>query len=208
MNNSAAEMAAEQAVRAQLASRGGRVRSVLGVDPARYAKYKTPGIDQTRMISDPVCMLKDPERRYASGEQYIWRNPDDPITKAMCLRKVLTPVLTDEIDPNSPYANVYRAKIITKEGPREVVRTPAGLGLFKAPPSAQLSNLDQGLLPGEQWEAKYLEEFQDRRSEFGSDLDGLSDSSSQGRVRPNNAETHRMGGEGIVEIDTRRESPV
>ena len=169
------------ALRAQRAARMGR--GVPGIDMRRYAKFKRPGLHTARMFYDPCCMLKDADARRASGEQYIWRKPDDAYTKSMCLRGTLRPVLTEELDPQSPYANVDRVKIITKNGPREVVRTPGGLGLFVSPPADKLSPADMELLPGEHWEAQYVNDRADSADEFSSDLENLSKSSVMGRVK-------------------------
>ena len=158
-------------------------KRVFGQDVGRYAGFKTPGMDTAKIFYDPISMLTDPEKRRASGDQYIWRNPDDVYTKNMVLRGTLRPVYCSEIDIESPYANVHRAKIITKQGPREVIRTPKGLGLFVAPPGLELSNVDQGNLPGEQWEHKYMSDLSDQETTFGNELEQISSSSLQGRVQ-------------------------
>jgi hypothetical protein len=173
----AAETAAIQAYQR---TRSGR--NVLGIDRSMYAGYKTPGMDVTRMFSDPPCILKDADARRASGDQYLWRKPDDTYTKALCLRGILTAITSDEVDPASPFANIDRAKIITKTGAREVVRSPAGLGLFKAPPGIDLSAVDAGLLPGRQWEAKYLDDVTENEEQFQSDMEMVSRTSLTGRV--------------------------
>lgn len=173
----AAETAAIQAY-----EQSKRKRRVLGIDVSEYVGYKTPGIDVTKMFSDPCCMLKDADARRASGDMYLWKKPDDAYTKSMVARGVLKPVLADDIDPTSPYANVDIVKLITSQGPRQVVRTPAGLGLFRCR-MADMSELDKGLLPGKQWEGKYLADLAEQDDQFSADLDNLSHSSLQGRVK-------------------------
>lgn len=153
-----------------------------GKRPSRYAGFKTPGMDTTRIFSDPCSILKDSETRRASGDQYLWRKPDDPYTKSMCLRGVLRPIMAEEVDSQSPYANIDLVKIITSKGPRQVVRTPGGMGLFVCKAGMELSNQDQGLLPGEQWEAAYEEELAEQKEQFAGDMETLSQSSLMGRV--------------------------
>jgi hypothetical protein len=170
------------AVRSYAESRRGGPRYVLGIDVSKYVGYKTPGIDITKLFSDPCCILKDAETRRKSGKMYLWKKPDDAYTKSMVARQVLRPVLADEIDPASPYANVDLVRIITREGPRQVVRTPAGLGLFETADTETLNELDRGLLPGKQWEGKYLSDLADHGDQFGADMESLSNASMGGRV--------------------------
>ena len=177
--------AAEQAALASYREgqlRGGRRQRVMGIDVTAYAGFKIPGIDSTTMFSDPICMLKDADERRKSGKMYLWKDPADPYTKSMCLRGVLRPVTTDELDPASPFANIDRVKVLTKLGPREVVRTPKGLGLFEAPSQAAMADLDKGLLPGKQWEGKYLSELAEQGDRFEADAEQLSASSREGRL--------------------------
>lgn len=203
MNNalSEAEAAAAAAIAAQQVARG--TASALGVSSAavrRYAKYRSPGVVASVIFYDPCSMLKDADARRASGDQYIWRKPDDPVTKNMVLRGVLKPVMVSEIDPHSPYANVDRARIITKEGPREVVRSPKGLGLFVAKAGEHLSPVDQAQLPGEQWEAQYFNDVNESKNQFSADLEQLSSSSLEGRIN--------MEQSGLSEKDVQREQVV
>ena len=173
--------AAEQAAVAQM--QAGRQRNrVLGIDVGTYAGYRMPGLDNTVMFSQPWKMLKDGERKKASGQEWLWRRPDDAITKAMVLRQVIRPVTADEIDRSSPYANVDEVKLITRDGPRQVVRTPGGLGLFEIKNQKELSNSELGQLPGEHWEKSYLSELSEQGDRFSADAEAISSSSLSGRI--------------------------
>jgi hypothetical protein len=191
--------AAEQAAIQQYSQqqRGGRAKFVMGINVTPYAGARTPGIDATKMLGDPFCILKDGEKRRAEGKSYFWKKPDDVYTKAMVARGVLRAVIGDEVDPQSPYANVEMVKLITSQGPRQVVRTPGGLGLFECPSSEALSDLDRALVPDsagarvdkngnpvvKPWEANYLSELASEEDKWESGMETLSRTSMQGRVQ-------------------------
>jgi hypothetical protein len=198
MAGTADAFAAEQAAIAQYvqSQRGGRAKYVMGINVTPYAGARTPGIDATKMYGDPCCILRDADRRRASGKTYLWRKPDDTVTQSMVARGVLKAVLGEDVDKDSPYANVELKRIITSQGPRQVVRTPAGLGLFECPSSEALKEVDKGLVPDSAqarvdgngrpivrpWEASYLSELSEKQDAFSGDLESLSASSLQGRV--------------------------
>ncbi len=177
-----AEQAEIAAYRERQNRQYGAPRRVLGIDVRPYVGFKMPGLAQATMFSDPYKLLKNGDKMRAAGKQLCWRDPADPVTKSMCLRGVLRPISTKELDPASPYATVDRVKILTSEGPLEVVRTPKGLGLFEAPSSAEMQEYDQGLLPGDHWDKAYLSGLADTADQFSSDLETLSQGSLQGRV--------------------------
>lgn len=181
-----AEMLSAERAAIEAMQQGRGRKRVLGIDVSTYAGYRVPGIDTTLIFSDPPCMLKDATKwrtLIAAGKvDFFWRKPDDPYTKSMTLRGVLRPVLTDELDKDSPYANVDRVRIITKEGPRTVVRTPAGLGLFVCEKLDALTNVDQGLLSGKHWEDAYKAALADNEDQFASEAEQISQTALTGRV--------------------------
>ena len=115
----------------------------LGIDVTPYIGSRVPGYDANKMLGDPRCILKDtvPEAIY------LWRTPDDVYTKSMVDRGLIRPVFSDDLDRESPYLNVHLRKTITKDGVRQVVQTPGGLGLFVCSNSQTMKAVEQGLLP-------------------------------------------------------------
>ena len=173
--------AAEQAAIAAYQNRGRGRTNALGIRvPERYNAYRTPGLDATKMLSDPKSMLRSPK----DGATYIWRKPDDTYTKAMVGRGTLRPVTIEEIDPTCPHANVDNVRLITSRGPIQVVRTPGGLGLYEAPSSMAMSEADRALLPGEHWDAKYLEDLSELPQKFEQEVEKFTPGSETGRLEP------------------------
>jgi hypothetical protein len=166
------EIAAEQAARAAMAQQRapGRRRRVLGIDVTKYVGFKRPGLDTTKMFSDPTCILKDPK----PGAMYLWRKPNDPNTTSMIAQQIIKAVTMDRVDRASPYSTVSESRVITSEGAMMLVQSPAGLGLFEVNDPAKLTDGQKAQLPGDHWEHSYLSDLADSQDEFAGDLEQLS----------------------------------
>ena len=166
------EIAAEQAARAAMQQQRapGRRRRVLGIDVTRYVGFKRPGLDTTKMFSDPACILKDPK----PGAMYLWRKPSDPNTTSMIAQQIVKAVTIDRVNRTSPYATVSESRVITSEGAIILVQSPSGLGLFEVNDPEKLTDGQLAQLPGDHWEKSYLSDLADSQDEFAGDLDQLS----------------------------------
>jgi hypothetical protein len=176
-----AEVAAAQATAATIAANKTgqkRRKMVMGINVGPYAGFRVPGIDRTAIFSQPSQMLKNPN----PNSSYCWRKPDDAYTISMVNRGVLAPVKSSEVDMNSRFANIEIRKVLTKDGPQSVVRTPGGLGLYEIRNQEQMNNADLGDLPGEQWERAYLSELAGSEDKFAEDLETVNHESLGARV--------------------------
>lgn len=98
-------------------------------DVTPYLSMRHPGATPLRGMADPYCMLKDGEKKRSAwrgpeGGEYLWAVPNGKhsrVVRQAVLQRDLTPVLTSEIDTESPYAIVDDMRIDTKTGPQDVV---------------------------------------------------------------------------------------
>jgi hypothetical protein len=176
------DMSAASAEAAAIASArmpgSNRRKMVMGINVGPYAGFKVPGIDRTAIFSQPHLMLKNPN----PTSQYCWRKPDDQYTSSMVERHIMRPVTGDEVDRTSRFANIELRRILTQDGPKKVVRTPGGLGLFEIINPAQMNNEDQGDVSGEHWEKAYLAELAGSEDRFAEDMEQVTHTALQGRV--------------------------
>lgn len=197
----AAERAAVEDYQNRQDSRyGGRRVTVLGMDVTPHIGYKVPGLTGVGAISNPEKMLKDP----VPGAIYLWRKPDDGYTRWMVDSQFAKPVVAARVDKTSPYASISFVKVITREGPMSVIRTPGGLGLFEIANPQALTDQQKAHLPGEHWEHQYLSDLAGQVEEFEGDMDALSRRGS-GRVVPGDRNSR---GRGITEEDRQVEPAV
>lgn len=197
----AAERAAvEEYQNRQDARYGGRRVTVLGMDVTPYIGYRVPGLTGIGAISNPEKMLKDP----VAGAMYLWRKPDDAYTRWMCESQFAKAVPASRVDKSSPYGNVSFVKVITREGPMSVIRTPGGLGLFEIANPAALTEEQKAHLPGDHWEHQYLSDLAAQNDTFESDMENLSRRGS-GRVHPGDRNSRTRG---ITTEDTNVEPAV
>lgn len=194
-----AEADAVNAVRQQQANRrSGRRVYVLGIDATPYVGMRRPGIDSSK-IFDIRSILKvtgtdrnGQEVRGNPNSMYLWKDPNDGYTINMCNRGIMRPVKKEDVDMDSPYANVEMKKILTSKGPRQVVRTPAGLGAFEVMDVQALSEADKANLPGDHWEHAYLGELAQQGGVWQNDIEQLNQNSLGMRLNASFSETDRM----------------